>query len=203
MTATVALFGTSADPPTVGHRAVLEGLTGLVPLVATWASDNPFKQHGAPLELRAALLEAVVRDLQQQVGPGRLELCQDLSSRRVRDSLERAAQRFPDHDRLLVVGSDLLEQIPRWAALEAWLPGCRLGVIARQGWPVQPAALERLRQLGGRPELLPLHIPAAASSSIRRHPDPQLVPPELLPRLMAQNLYGFSADGCPPPCGSR
>ena len=92
MTPTVALFGTSADPPTVGHRAVLEGLTGLVPLVATWASDNPFKQHGAPLELRAALLEAVVRDLQQQVGPGRLELCQDLSSRRVRDSLERAAR---------------------------------------------------------------------------------------------------------------
>lgn len=203
MTATIALFGTSADPPTVGHRAVLEGLTGLYPLVATWASDNPFKEHGAPLDLRAALLEAVVRDLQRQVGPQRLELCQDLSSRRVRDSLERAARRFPDHDRLLVVGSDLLEQIPRWAAVEAWLPGCRLGVIARQGWPVQPAALERLQQLGARPELLPLHIPAAASSSIRRHPDPQLVPPELLPRLMAQNLYGFSADGCPPPCGSR
>ncbi len=203
MTATVALFGTSADPPTVGHRAVLEGLTGLFPLVATWASDNPFKQHGAPLELRAALLGAVVRDLQQQVGPQRLELCQDLSSRRVRDSLERAAIRFPHHDRLLVVGSDLLEQIPSWAALEAWLPGCRLGVIPRQGWPVRSAALERLRQLGGRPELLPLHIPAAASSSIRRHPDPQLVPDELLPRLMAQNLYGFSADGCPPPCGSH
>ena len=49
----VALFGTSADPPTRGHQALLEGLLQLYPTVATGASDNPLKQHGAPLEQRA------------------------------------------------------------------------------------------------------------------------------------------------------
>lgn len=172
MTATVALFGTSADPPTVGHRAVLKGLTDLVPLVATWASDNPFKQHGAPLDLRAALLEAVVRDLQQQVGPQRLELCQDLSSSRVRDSLERAADRFPHHDRLLVVGSDLLEQIPRWAALDAWLPGCRLGSSHARAGRCSPRPLNGCGSWGACPNCCPCTsrrppVPASAATLIR------------------------------------
>ncbi len=38
---TIALFGTSADPPTCGHQALLEGLVAMFPKVATWASDNP------------------------------------------------------------------------------------------------------------------------------------------------------------------
>ena len=48
----IALLGTSADPPTRGHQALLEELLQLYPEVATWASDNPKKQHGAPLHLR-------------------------------------------------------------------------------------------------------------------------------------------------------
>ena len=39
---TVALLGTSADPPSHGHRSLLAGLAATYPLVATWASDNPF-----------------------------------------------------------------------------------------------------------------------------------------------------------------
>ncbi len=57
----IALFGTSADPPTRGHQALLEGLLQHFPRVATWASDNPMKQHGAPLAQRAALLGALVQ----------------------------------------------------------------------------------------------------------------------------------------------
>jgi len=52
----IALLGTSADPPTHGHRALLEGLLRQYPAVATWASDNPQKRHTAPLALRQALL---------------------------------------------------------------------------------------------------------------------------------------------------
>ena len=79
MNPAVALFGTSADPPTVGHRAVLAGLLELYPLVCTWASNNPFKQHGAPLEVRAALLAAVVDELSLHHPPGQLQLRQELN----------------------------------------------------------------------------------------------------------------------------
>lgn len=46
--AAIALLGTSADPPTRGHQVLLEGLLNRYDHVATWASDNPLKQHDAP-----------------------------------------------------------------------------------------------------------------------------------------------------------
>ena len=45
----IALFGTSADPPTLGHEALLTELTKIFPKVITWASDNPDKKHQLPL----------------------------------------------------------------------------------------------------------------------------------------------------------
>ena len=49
--AAIALLGTSADPRTRGHQVLLEGLLNRYGQVATWASDNPLKQHDAPLAL--------------------------------------------------------------------------------------------------------------------------------------------------------
>ena len=101
----IALFGTSADPPTHGHRALLEGLLQLYPRVATWASDNPLKQHTAPLELRMALLGALV----EAIGDPRLSLEQPLSSPWAMETLGRARQRWPRRQPVFVIGSDLVE----------------------------------------------------------------------------------------------
>ena len=201
MRSRLALFGTSADPPTVGHRAVLAGLMQLFPKVCTWASDNPFKQHGAPLEVRAALLEAVVNSLTQQPSSDRLQLRQDFSSRRALDSIEAARRCFPQDEPVFVVGTDLVPQIPSWYAVETWLPNCSIAVVQRQGWPLQAKDLNKIQALCPQVEQLPLEIPAAASSSVRHHPNPELVPTELLTDLAQQNLYGFSIDDLP--CADR
>ncbi len=185
----LALFGTSADPPTRGHRALLEGLLGLFPRVVTWASDNPLKTHGAPLEVRTALLAALVAAIDDP----RLSLEQDLSSPWAVETLERARARWPQQEVVFVVGSDLAGQIHRWKRADALLRGCRLGITCRQGWPLLEADLERLRGLGARVDVLPLAIPATASSRIRQQPDPAQVPPELWPVLLEHNLYGLSA----------
>ena len=203
MNRALALFGTSADPPTVGHQALLAGLLQLYPRVCTWASDNPFKQHGAPLHVRAALLGAVVHNLAGDTEAHRLQLRQDLSSRRAIDSINAARQLFPSEEPVFVVGTDLVEQIPRWFAVQQWLSQCRLAVVPRQDWPLPAGALQRLKDLGATIEQLPLEIPASASSAIRRHPNPELVPQALLPELVAQNLYGFTSKDLPPSlCGS-
>lgn len=47
----IALFGTSADPPTRGHGKILTWLAQHYDQVAVWAADNPFKQHQASLDL--------------------------------------------------------------------------------------------------------------------------------------------------------
>lgn len=193
---TIALFGTSADPPTRGHRALLEGLLGLFPRVATWASDNPLKRHGAPLVARTALLQALV----EAIGDPRLDVVPDLSSPWTLETLARARQRWPEAEPVFVVGSDLLAQIPRWREADVWLPGCRLAVAPRQGWPVAAADLQELERRGARLELLPLEIPASASSTLRtgfaqaEGPAASELPAELWPVVLQHNLYGL-----PPP----
>jgi nicotinate-nucleotide adenylyltransferase len=191
--ATIALFGTSADPPTQGHRALLEGLLARYPLVATWASDNPLKHHGAPLAARTALLQALVTAIDNP----RLQVVPELSSPWTVETLARARQRWPQALPVFVVGSDLLPQIPRWHRAETWLPGCRLAVVPRRGWPVLPDDLRALEQSGAQLELLPLEIPASASSALRRDlaagQRRDELPEELWPVLLQHNLYGLSA----------
>ena len=146
MTATVALLGTSADPPTLGHQSLLEGLLDHFQSVSTWASDNPMKRHDACLELRSELLQALVMAIDNP----RLSIDQTLSSPYTITTLERAARLWPHHELCFVVGSDLAAQIPHWKQSELWLKRCRLGVVPRKGWPLEPEHLERLRRLGAQ-----------------------------------------------------
>ena len=185
--AQIALLGTSADPPTRGHQALLNGLLQLYPQVATWASDNPKKEHGAPLALRAELLQSLV----EQINNPRLELTQALSDPFTIRTLERARARWPRAELVFVVGSDLAVQIPSWKQSDQWLPHCRLAIAQRQGWPLTAAALQGLRQLGARVQQLNLAIPASASSDLRQHPQQDHLPESVWPLLLKHNLYGL------------
>jgi nicotinate-nucleotide adenylyltransferase len=187
---TLALLGTSADPPTAGHRALLEGLAEHYGQVVTWASDNPFKQHGAPLAIRAQLLEALVQDLRDP----RIRHNQAISSPRAIDTVTSAAELWPSHELVFVVGGDLAAQVPRWYRAAELLQRCRLAVVPRQGFPLDPEALATIEALGGQPEVVHLPVPATASSAIRRRPSPEQVPPALWAELVKHNLYGLGQE---------
>ena len=184
----IALLGTSADPPTCGHQALLEGLLGLYPHVATWASDNPQKQHGAPLALRAQLLQALV----EEINDPRLQQDQTLSHPFTIRTIEQASNRWPEAELVFVVGSDLAALIPTWKSSAQWLKRCRLAIAPRQGWPLSEQALEDLKQLGTRIDLLELQVPASASSALRRSPQQQQIPAPVWMLLLQHNLYGLS-----------
>jgi nicotinate-nucleotide adenylyltransferase len=187
----MALLGTSADPPTTGHRALLKGLLEHFPRVATWASDNPMKPRQTPLELRIALLAALV----ETIADPRLVLVQELSSPWAVETVERARCRWPLDTPVFVVGSDLVGQIPSWRQATSLLSGLELAVAPRQGWPLREGDLERLRAMGARVRVLPLPVPASASSQARgqagQPPDPGQVPEELWPLLRRHGLYGL------------
>ena len=187
---TLALLGTSADPPTEGHRALLAGLAEHYGQVVTWASDNPLKQHGAPLAVRAQLLEALVQDLADP----RIRHRQALSSPRAIDTVTRAAELWPSHALVFVVGGDLAAQVPSWYRAAELLQRCRLAVVPRQGFPLDPKALATIEALGGQPEVVHLPVPATASSAIRRHPSPEQVPAALWAELVKHNLYGLGQE---------
>ncbi len=184
----IALLGTSADPPTSGHQALLEGLLRLFPKVITWASDNPMKSHTVSLQHRQSLLMALV----QEINNPNLEIKQDVSSPWTVETLERAALFWPNQELVFVVGSDLAQQIPTWSQTKAIFEKARLAIVPREGWPVQQDHLEVLQRLGANIDLLPLQIPASSSSSIRSKYQVDQIPAAVLQILLKQNLYGLT-----------
>ena len=59
----VALFGTSADPPTIGHKIILEELSKIYRLTIAYASNNPKKKHKENISNRSFLLKTLIEDL--------------------------------------------------------------------------------------------------------------------------------------------
>ena len=184
----IALLGTSADPPTYGHQALLQGLLKIFPRVVTWASDNPGKNHGTSLQNRYALLNNLV----EAIANPNLQLNQDLSSPWTIKTLEKACELWPTEELVFVVGSDLTGQIPSWENPEAVMKKARIGIAPREGWPIQKDHLKTLQSLGGRVDLLPLQIPPSSSSQVRHKPKLSQIPDSILPMVLDQNLYGLS-----------
>ena len=100
------MLGTSADPPTVGHRAVLAGLLNRYGQVAHGPVTIPFNSTMPPWRCGSdAARGAVVDSLSEQAGSEQLELRQDFSSRRAIDSIEAARRCFPEDEPVFVVGN--------------------------------------------------------------------------------------------------
>ena len=184
----IALFGTSADPPTFGHRALLRELTKIFPKVITWASDNPEKNHQIPLIKRTELLRILVK----RISNPRLELVQELSSPRTIHTLKKALQLWPEANFSFVIGSDLAVEIPKWLNAKSILNKATIAIASRDGWPISDKELEDIKMLGGEIDLLPFHIPESSSSKFREKPQEELVPSELIPTLLKENLYGLA-----------
>ena len=185
---TIALFGTSADPPTVGHEALLNELTKIFPKVITWASDNPDKKHQIPLLKRTQLLRILVK----KISHPKLELVQELSSPRTIHTLKKAFQLWPESSFSFVIGSDLALQVPKWLNAKSILSKVRIAIAMRDGWPISEIQLEEIKNLGGEIEILPFKIPESSSSKFRERPQKVLVPQEIVPLLLEENLYGLA-----------
>ncbi len=186
----LALIGTSADPPTKGHKALLTGLSNIFPKVITWASNNPAKHHKASLSQRLELLNELV----ETIALPNLELKQELSSQWAIHTLELAKIYWPNENLVLVIGSDLIQDIPNWVKAKDVIKTAHIGIVPRYGWPIDAHELKRIHQMGGQTSLLPLDIPPSASSAIHNATNLSQIPKAILPILKRKQLYGFSQD---------
>ncbi len=186
----IALFGTSADPPTLGHQALLSELIKIFPKVITWASDNPDKKHHIPLQKRTELLNILVN----KISHPKLELVQELSSPRTIHTLKKALQLWPEARFSFVIGSDLAVQIPKWLHAKSILNKAKIAIAIRDGWPISHNQIKEIKKLGGEIELLPFYIPPSSSSKFREKPQEGLVPSALVPKLLKENLYGLAEN---------
>jgi nicotinate-nucleotide adenylyltransferase len=182
----IALFGTSADPPTIGHQTILHWLSQHYDRVVVWASDNPFKQQQTHLQYRNEMLQLVVDDL----GLNNISLHPELSDRYTLITVNKARQKWGQKIELsLVIGSDILPQIHSWYCIKELLEQVKLLIVPRAGYGIETADLASLNRLGGEYAIASLKVAEASSSNYRVQKDQSLVTPAVKDYIEQRNLY--------------
>jgi nicotinate-nucleotide adenylyltransferase len=184
----IALFGTSADPPTEGHKTILKWLSEHYDWVAIWASDNPFKEHQTSLQHRTEMLRLVISEI--EVTHKNISLQENLSHYKSLVSLERAKKIWGENATYsLVIGSDLVSQIRRWYHAEILLKQVELLIIPRPGYLIKNEDLKALDNLGGKWQIADLSVPAVSSTAYREQGDNKIVPKPVQDYIHREKLY--------------
>ncbi len=189
----IALFGTSADPPTAGHQEICRWLSQHYDWVAVWASDNPFKSHQTPLAHRSRMLSLMLEEMRSP-SPSppvvNIDLHQNLSSPRTLETVAKARDFWgQDADLTVVIGSDLIPQLSRWYRIDDLLQQVQLLVVPRSGYPLEDQSLQELKLMGGRIAIAHVHPPSVSSTDYRKHGDHTTITPPIAAYINRENLY--------------
>lgn len=184
----IALFGTSADPPTAAHQSIIRWLSDRYDWVGIWASDNPYKTHQTSLDHRIKMLKLLIEDIEPP--RSNIYLSKTLSHRRSLMSVAKAKEIWgetPNYS--LVIGSDLVKQIRQWYRIEELLSEVSILIIPRPGYPINSADLQALEELGGTYEIADLNAPDTSSSSYRKHGDEGVLIRPIQDYIHQEQLY--------------
>jgi nicotinate-nucleotide adenylyltransferase len=185
---TIALFGTSADPPTAGHQTILRWLSEHYDLVVVWASDNPFKDHQATLKQRTQMLRLAI----EEIDPPRnnISLREELSDRRTLITVQKAREIWGDDAEFtVVIGSDLVAQIRKWYRIKELLKQVQILIVPRPGYTIAQKDLEALTNLGGKYAIANVDAPPVSSTTYREEKDSDLITPAVQNYISQNNLY--------------
>ncbi|WP_309740995.1 MULTISPECIES: nicotinate-nucleotide adenylyltransferase [unclassified Chamaesiphon] len=191
----IALFGTSADPPTIAHQEIIRWLASQFDLVAVWAADNPFKAHGASLEQRSQMLELSIAEIEPPIDR-HVKVYRNLSSRRTFESLATAREIWQDSEFILTIGADLIAQLPQWYRANELLTQVKLLIVPRTGNQIELTDLQRLTDLGAQIAIAPLSTPIISSTAIRNSHSIHGMTPSVAKYIQQHNLYSIIYEPC-------
>ena len=184
----IALFGTSADPPTAGHQTILSWLSEHYDRVMVWASDNPFKNHKTALKHRTEMLRLAIEEIDS--GKNNISLDEELSDRRSLITVNKARKVWgKDAEFTLVIGSDLIKQMPKWYRVEELLQQVKVLIVPRPGYSIDKRDLDTLSQLGGEYAIATLNAPKVSSTAYRLRRDKQVLTPAVKNYIAQKDLY--------------
>ncbi|VEP16827.1 putative nicotinate-nucleotide adenylyltransferase [Hyella patelloides LEGE 07179] len=183
----IALFGTSADPPTAGHQTILRWLSQHYDLIVVWASDNPFKAHQTNLHNRSEMLKLTIQEIEPL--KNNITLCQSISDRRTLITVQKAQQIWGDAEFTLVIGADLVKQIITWYQIEKLLKQVKILVIPRSAYTIEKSDLANLQALGGQYTIATLNAPRVSSSRYRLRGDTTVITAAVENYIQQKKLY--------------
>ena len=124
----IALFGTSADPPTIGHKKILEELSKIYSFIITYASENPKKKHKENIFFRKILLETLIKEINNP----KIIFNQKISSPWAIKSIEECKKIYSFNKLDFVIGSDLITEIFSWKNFDKIIREVKILVIKRE-----------------------------------------------------------------------
>ena len=181
----IALFGTSADPPTIGHKAILEELLKIYSLTITYASNNPKKNHKENISIRSLLLKTLIEELNNP----KIIYNQEISSQWAIESIKKCKNIYAHNNLDFVIGSDLIKDIFSWKNFEDVVKEANFFIIHREGYSIDSNTFKMLKKHKVNIEFSTLNIPNISSSMVRLNKNYSNLPKSLLNIVKKNNLY--------------
>ena len=181
----IAIFGTSADPPTIGHKKILEELSKIYSFTITYASNNPNKKHKEDISIRSLLLKTLIEDLNNP----KIIFNQTISSQWAIQSIKKCKNIYESNKLDFVIGSDLIEDIFSWKNFDKIIQEVSFLIIKREGYPIKSNAMQMLENYKVNFEISSLNIPNISSSMVRLNTNYSNLPKSLIDIVKKNNLY--------------
>ena len=181
----IAIFGTSADPPTIGHKKILKELSKIYSFTITYASNNPQKKHEEDISMRSLLLKTLIEDLNNP----KIIFNQTISSQWAIQSIKKCKNIYESNKLDFVIGSDLIEDIFSWKNFDKIIKEVSFLIIKREGYPIKSNAMQMLENYKVNFEISSLNIPNISSSMVRLNTNYSNLPKSLIDIVKKNNLY--------------
>ena len=181
----IALFGTSADPPTIGHKKILEELSKIYAFTIGYVSNNPNKNHKEDISIRSLLLKTLIEDLDNP----KILFNQSVSSQWAVESIRKCKRIYELNKLDFVIGSDLIKDIFYWKNFDKIILEVSFFIILREGYPVESNTLKMLETYRVKFKISTIKTPNISSSKFRLNFNCSNLPSSLIDIVKKNNLY--------------
>ena len=185
MEKSIALFGTSADPPTIGHKKILEELSKIYDFTVSYVSNNPKKKHIEDISIRSHLLKTLIDDLDNP----KILFNQKISSQWAIESIKKCKEIYKFNNLDFVIGSDLIKDIFYWKNFDKIILEVSFFIILREGYPVESNTLKMLETYRVKFKISTIKTPNISSSKFRLNFNCSNLPSSLIDIVKKNNLY--------------
>jgi len=185
MKKSIALFGTSADPPTIGHKKILEELSKIYAFTISYVSNNPKKKHIEDISIRSHLLKTLIDDLDNP----KILFNQKISSQWAVESIKKCKEIYKFNNLDFVIGSDLIKDIFYWKNFDKIILEVSFFIILREGYPIESNTLKMLETYRVKFKISTIKTPNISSSKFRLNFNCSNLPSSLIDIVKKNNLY--------------
>lgn len=150
----IGLFGSSFNPPHIGHFEVLKNLSEKNLFEEIWllpVFKHPFRKDLWPYEWRLKLAKLLLKDLDQtRIKISEIEKELGKNPSYMFDTVMALKQRHPDFHFTLILGSDCKKDLPRWHRYENLKTEVDFYFMPRKGYEQSPFAEVSSREIRER-----------------------------------------------------